>query len=155
MTAGKGASSRPQPTPPRQHWRLLMHNDFYGRSNLFLLHLYCIMRYDCEKRAAHSWPVDVILWAMHSVRYFHFRESSLCLARDTYSVGVSFSILTFTSATASLWSPHLQRACETACAPALPAGGLLIFLFLKGLLFQKSGPLCSLRATIAITISSH
>jgi hypothetical protein len=68
---------------------------------------------------------------------------------------VSFFILAFYFRDSIALESRLQRACEAACVPALPAGVLLVFLLLKALLFRKSGPLCSLHASIAITISSR
>ena len=46
---------------------------------------------------------------------------------------------------------QLQRACKTASAPALLAGGLLLFFASEGsIAIPKSGSSCSLRASIAI-----
>jgi hypothetical protein len=54
------------------------------------------------------------------------------------AIGVNFLILTFTAATASLWSPIFSALARLLAYPTLPAGGLLVFLLLKASAVSKN-----------------
>jgi hypothetical protein len=110
------------------------------------------MRHDCKTEQSIPPRMQSLSDAFERYSTSYFFTWS---ARDAYSIGVSFFVFALYFRDSIALESRLQRACETPCIPALPAGVLLVFLLWKALLFRKSGPLCSLHASIAITISSR